>query len=509
MKRTLRSWLLAGALGLIVVAAHSAPASEMGQAAADEVSQSSYTDILVNWLYTHPGDNRGFGPEHDLAQDNIVFLFESYGLSVALEPFTYSSSTYYNVVATKLGTVFPNQEYVVGAHYDSVDNPGADDDASGVALILEVARVVSQYDSEYTIRFVAFDREEQGLYGSNAYVDDHIGDDILGMIQADMVAYDPSTNHALIYGSANSLPIKTDLGAAITLYSDGLTYTDDGWNGQSDHAPFDAAGYQACLLIEGEVWNNPYYHTQDDHVQNLGYINYRYATKMTRSVVGFLVDHANVMVPVDALVFTFPDGHPEFVAPDGGTHLRVEVTALGNAVPDPGTGMLHYDIGNGWEVVPMEEITPNVYDAVFPAADCGVDVLYYVSAQAVGGDPFTSPWGAPASSYSALAAYGIAVLLEDNFETNQGWTVENLGATSGDWQRGVPVDDPGWAYDPTSDSDGSGQCYLTQNQIGNTDVDDGAVRLNSPVLDLSQGGIIGYDYYLYLSNTDGGVDRQL
>ncbi|MHC4235247.1 MAG: M28 family metallopeptidase, partial [Planctomycetota bacterium] len=240
MKRTLRSWLLAGALGLIVVAAHPAPASEMGQAAADEVSQSSYTDILVNWLYTHPGDNRGFGPEHDLAQDNIVFLFESYGLSVALEPFTYSSSTYYNVVATKLGTVFPNQEYVVGAHYDSVDNPGADDDASGVALILEVARVVSQYDSEYTIRFVAFDREEQGLYGSNAYVDDHIGDDILGMIQADMVAYDPSTNHALIYGSANSLPIKTDLGAAITLYSDGLTYTDDGWNGQSDHAPFDA-----------------------------------------------------------------------------------------------------------------------------------------------------------------------------------------------------------------------------------------------------------------------------
>ena len=85
----------------------------------------------------------------------------------------------------------------------------------------------------------------------------------------------------------------------------------------------------------------------------------------------------------------------------------------------------------------------------------------------------------------------------------------NLGATSGDWQRGVPVNDPGWQYDPISDSDGSGQCYLTQNQMGNTDVDDGAVRLTSPTLDVSApGAVISYDYYLYLTNTNG-ADRML
>ena len=97
----------------------------------------------------------------------------------------------------------------------------------------------------------------------------------------------------------------------------------------------------------------------------------------------------------------------------------------------------------------------------------------------------------------------------DDFEQNTGWTVENLGATSGDWERGVPVNDPGWAYDPTSDSDDSGQCYLTQNELGNTDVDGGAVRLTSPLLDLSAGGqSVGYDYFLRMTNA-AGVDRIL
>jgi hypothetical protein len=100
-------------------------------------------------------------------------------------------------------------------------------------------------------------------------------------------------------------------------------------------------------------------------------------------------------------------------------------------------------------------------------------------------------------------------VFSDNFETDTGWTAENLGASSGDWQRGVPVDDDGWDYDPESDSDGSGQCYLTQNQTGNTDVDGGAVRLTSPSLDLSAADVrIAYDYFLRLTDTDG-TDRLL
>lgn len=102
-----------------------------------------------------------------------------------------------------------------------------------------------------------------------------------------------------------------------------------------------------------------------------------------------------------------------------------------------------------------------------------------------------------------------SVVFSDDFETDRGWTVTNLGATSGDWERGIPVNDPGWAYDPISDYDGSGHCYLTENAPGNTDVDDGATRLTSPILDLSAGGLnIGYAYFLRLTN-ENGADRLL
>ena len=377
---------------------------------------------------------------------NIQDSFESYGLDVTLEPFTYYGNTYYNVVGTKVGTTFPDQEWVIGAHYDSVSNPGADDDASGVALVIEAARVISQYDSEYTIRFVAFSREEQGLIGSEAYVDAHISDDILGMVEADMVAYDPGTNYARFYKHTFSDPLMNAMGAAVDEYGQGLTWTDAGWNGQSDHASFDAAGFQAVLLIEGEVWNNPYYHTQQDSVENPNNINYAYAVRMTKSMVGWLVDAANVAVDVDMLSFDYPSGRPEFVAPAGGTTMRVEVVGVGDAVPLPGTGQFHYNTGGGWVSIPMNVVAPNVYNAVFPAATCGDEVLYYVSAEAVGGEVFYHPSNAPMSTFSALATYGRTVLFEETMDSNPGWTTQDL------WAWGTPTGGGGQygEADPTS-----------------------------------------------------------
>ena len=295
-----RGWAVAAAV--VACAAVVARGSEAGQKAVDQVSESAYRYFLGDnqgiegLLYTHDGDNRGVGgPEHDLARDNIAAMFQQYGLTVTLEPVQYSGNTYYNVVGTKTGSAHSTQEYVIGAHYDSVNNPGADDNASGVALVLEAARILTQYESAYTIRFIAFTREEQGLYGSEAYVDAHAMDDIVGMISADMVAYASSTNQARIYGRTSS-PVKTHLGNAVTLYGDGLTWMDAGWISASDHDPFDSAGYDACLLIEYEVWSNPYYHEPEDSVDNPNNINYPYAVRMTRSVVGYLVDQAGVVV---------------------------------------------------------------------------------------------------------------------------------------------------------------------------------------------------------------------
>src|SRR5690606_31874472 len=119
------------------------------------------------------------------------------------------------------------------------------------------------------------------------------------------------------------------------------------------------------------------------------------------------------------------------------------------------------------------------------------------------------------SDRSALAPYQpvtvteTAVTFADNFQLDLGWTAEVIGATAGAWQRGVPVNDPSWEYTPATDADGSGSCYLTQNIMGNSDVDNGAVRLTSPVFDLSPQGSVSYYYFLTLTNTTGNVDRLL
>jgi V8-like Glu-specific endopeptidase len=206
--------------------------------------------------------------------------------------------------------------------------------------------------------------------------------------------------------------------------------------------------------------------------------------------------------------FSYPGGHPALIHPDGTTTIQVLLEGDGDDAPVDGTERFFVDTGSGFQELTMADLGGGLYEATFPASDCFTEVGYYFQVSSVGGTVFTDPGNAPASTFDSFTATDAVVGISDNFQTDMGWTAENLGADTGDWQRGVPVNDPGWDYDPTSDSDGSGQCYLTQNQTGNTDVDDGAVRLTSPVFAMSAGGTIAYDYYLYLTDTDGN-DRLL
>jgi len=266
----------------------------------NQVSKTTYSYYLDDVLYTHLGDNREWGPEHDLAQSNIYGEFESFGLNTSLHSFEYGGSTYYNVVGAHYGTVRPDDIYILGAHYDSKNGPGADDNASGSAGVMEAARVLSQYEFEATLIFIGFDQEEQGLVGSGAYAEDHKDDDILGMISMDMISYNGSgSDMARIYGRDSSSPLKQALAEAIFLYGNGLSSVDSGVLGLSDHEPFQREGFQACLLIEYDVWNNPYYHSPSDSVDMPNYIDYAFATNMVRSVVGFLATSA-VPIPEPA-----------------------------------------------------------------------------------------------------------------------------------------------------------------------------------------------------------------
>ncbi len=245
--------------------------------------------------------------------------------------------------------------------------------------------------------------------------------------------------------------------------------------------------------------------TLDDNDGNIGNGTPHYA-----EIASGFGAHNMPAPALQLLQFQYPNGRPAMVNPAGGATLRVQVAPLVSQ-PQPASARFFYDIGGGFVQGAIQQISPNVYDATFPAAPCGQSVRYYFSAMTTDSAEMRDPANAPAESHASLAATGTTPVFTDNFETNSGWTAENLGATSGDWQRGIPVNDPGWEYDPASDSDGSGRCFLTQNQIGNTDVDDGAVRLNSPTFDMSAAGeyVIRYDYFLYLTNTSGGVDQLL
>lgn len=286
----------------LVLATSAAHASPTGQEIAGQVSGLSYRHYLDDELYTHDGHNRMWGPEHDLARDNIAAVLESFGLQVELHSFTYNSQTYHNVVATQVGSVYPEQEYIVGAHYDSYcyecdSAPGADDNASGVAGVMEIARVLSQYNTQNTVKYIAFDREEQWMIGSYAYVDDHVNDDIRSMINLDMIAWDGGDYRVVIESQPQNLLLADGLADAVNEYAPDL-FAEVFDAGPSDHMPFEEAGFVACGVVEDDVWTiwnglgNLCYHEPCDSVDTPGYLNYEYAVDIVRSVGGYLADVA-------------------------------------------------------------------------------------------------------------------------------------------------------------------------------------------------------------------------
>ncbi len=188
--------------------------------------------------------------------------------------------------------------------------------------------------------------------------------------------------------------------------------------------------------------------------------------------------------PLDLLQFDYPSGRPNLISPGGGVAFTVQVSAL-NANPQSGTGVLHVDRGAGFEAFPMTEQSPNLYEANFPTSDCGIELKYYVTADTTSADTVSDPPLAPNEFFTAISGGTATPTFLDDFETNQGWTVSG-SATDGQWDRGVPVGG-GDRGDPPTDADGSGQCYLTDNVDGNSDVDGGSTTLTSPIMNATTG----------------------
>ena len=235
----------------------------------------------------------------DNAADWIANQFESYGLSVEFDAFQHTRSrigkgvlgtyTMRNVEATLLGKGANSDEiYLVTGHYDSIASktdkweqdwkilpaPGASDNASGIATMIETARLLSQIDLNRTVRFVAFSGEELFLHGSRHYrqLIEARGDKVIGVINLDMVGHDGGGEldlHVLgdqqsqwLVKACQTVAERYDIEVDLRLKNDPSFIF-------SDHSPFWEVAIPAIQLSEESSLTNPtesieYIHSEFD-----------------------------------------------------------------------------------------------------------------------------------------------------------------------------------------------------------------------------------------------------
>jgi hypothetical protein len=251
-------------------------------------------------------------PGNNMSANYIKQKLDSYGLV------TYDqwwSGTGRNVYGVQLGSIYPNKQYIICAHFDDMPSgttaPGADDNASGTAAVIEAARIFTQYNSKYTIIYALWDEEEQGLVGSAYYAQQafNAGDSIMGVINMDMIAYDNDNDgvgeiHIQNYG--NSVSLKDNMVQVNTTYSIGVTPSiiNPGTTA-SDQASFWNNGYGALLLIEEYYGGdfNAYYHSVNDLIIHFNQPYYLKMSKLSIGTVATLADLTEI-VPVELLAFT-------------------------------------------------------------------------------------------------------------------------------------------------------------------------------------------------------------
>jgi hypothetical protein len=284
----------------------------------------------------------------DNAAEYIYNKLKSYGLEVEYDDFPHEVLTqgHYqmrNVVATLPGKGANPKVFIVSAHYDSIASkstnwqlewkkqpaPGADDDASGTAGVLEAARILSQYDFNSTIRFVFFSGEELGLHGSKHYTKKlwDNKEEIAGDLQLDMIAYSPETPNIDVVANLGSEWLAEAMLAVQKKYSIGplnlrKIVNSDIW--YSDHSSFWQNGYNAIMGIDNYDISSPkfypYTHTANDTIDKLNFDVMAMMCQVTTATLASLAD------PVDEVP------HPDLAILDKDVSLSPEKPAIGQSV---------------------------------------------------------------------------------------------------------------------------------------------------------------------------------
>ncbi len=259
--------------------------------------------------------------ELELTANYIATEFERSGYNVKRDIYGKSDSLFENIYVDTADAV--NQStLLVGAHYDSVWlSPGADDNASGVAVLLELARLLGNRTVNSNIRFVAFANEESPFFateqmGSHVHVTRAIrrGEIITGMISLEMLGYYSSAADSQQYpkplsyfypDTGNFIAFVGNLQSAawvktgISIFRQRERFPAYGFVApamlfpdirRSDQFAFWQQGIAAFMVTDTANYRNPHYHTYADSPETL---NYEYMSQVTQSLAGMLVSLAN------------------------------------------------------------------------------------------------------------------------------------------------------------------------------------------------------------------------
>lgn len=258
------------------------------QTLVSEVSQRTLEDHLTRLA--------GFPTRHSLSEEFAEvasWAQEELGrlqFATRTERVSVGSGTSLNVIADRPGEgPEPRGLIVVCAHLDSINlkgpsepAPGADDNGSGAAALLEIGRVLASDGARHDLRLILFGGEEQGLHGSRQHVEALLASDrrrIRAVVNMDMVAtLNTPAATVLLEGSPVSRALIDDLGAAAATYTNLVVQTSLS-PFASDHVPFIDEGMPAVLTIEGADRGNGNVHTAQD---TLAHIDYGLALEITR-----------------------------------------------------------------------------------------------------------------------------------------------------------------------------------------------------------------------------------
>jgi hypothetical protein len=269
----------------------------LSRAAVSAQNLHSHIECLADKL----GEHNVFNFEKlQAAADYIEQQWRTQGYAVVRHSYRAAGLDCANLEATRRGTRLPSEIVLVGAHYDSVDgSPGANDNGSGVAAMLELSRFFADRDSPRTIRFVAFVNEEPPFFeteqmGSRVYAKEARarGDDIRAMLSLETMGFysnAPGSQHypsffRLFYpdrgnfigfiSDFSSRPLLNRVAAAFRAHSDfpaecvstSRRIVGISW---SDHASFWREGYRALMVTDTAPFRYPYYHTAQDTAEKV------------------------------------------------------------------------------------------------------------------------------------------------------------------------------------------------------------------------------------------------